>query len=478
MYDVAIIGCGVIGAAAAYTLAQYDLKVLVLEAENDVAAATTKANSAIIHAGYDPEPGTRMARLNVMGSAMTEDICRKLDVPYKKIGSLVLAFSEEELVHIRKLYENGVVNGVLGLRLLDAGEVRQMEPELNGEVKGALYAPSAAIINPWEYALAMAQAAVQNGVVLRRSHRVTAITQMGEGYRLTAGGALFEARRVINAAGICADQVHNMAAAPTFKMIPNRGQYYLLDKSEGERVKHVIFQCPTKAGKGVLVAPTVHGNLIVGPDSEDVEGDDTATARPGLSYVAETAKKSVPGLDLRAYIRNFAGVRAATDRDDFIIERAAPGFIDLAGIKSPGLSSAPAIALEALSLLKEDGLSPQKKADFRAERRRIRFKELSAAQKQALIERQPAYGRVICRCETVTEGEILEAIHAPIPPLSVDAVKRRCNAGMGRCQGGFCGPRVLDILSRELRLDPTDVLKDKAGTCILTAETKEGHKDV
>ena len=475
MFDVAIIGCGVIGAATAYTLARYQLKVLVLEAENDVADGTTKANSAIIHAGYDPEPGTRMARLDVLGNRLAGEICERLDVPFKRNGSLVLAFSEEEIPHLKKLYSNGVANGVPGIRLLDAAQVRELEPNLSDQVVAALYAPSAGVISPWEYALAMAQVAVRNGVRLERGSRVTAIRKLeGEGYELHTGTGDYQARRVINAAGLHSEEIHNMVAPPSFHIQPTRGQYYLLDKSEGSRVNCVIFQCPTKLGKGILVSPTVHGNLIVGPDAELVDGDDTSTTAAALEQVAQLGRKSVPSVDLRASIRNFAGVRANSDRGDFVIEEAAPGFIDLAGIKSPGLSSAPAIALEAVELLKGTGLELREAPDFLDGRRRPRFKELGEEEKRALIAKDPAYGRVICRCETITEGEILEAVRAPIPPVSVDGVKRRCSAGMGRCQGGFCGPRVLEILSRELHRDPTEILKDKAGTVILTGQTKQG----
>ena len=474
MFDVAIIGCGVIGAATAYTLARYQLKVLVLEAENDVADGTTKANSAIIHAGYDPEPGTRMARLDVLGNRLAGEICERLDVPFKRNGSLVLAFSEEEIPHLKKLYSNGVANGVPGIRLLDAAQVRELEPNLSDRVVAALYAPSAGVISPWEYALAMAQVAVRNGVRLERSSRVTAIRKLeGEGYELHTGTGDYQARRVINAAGLHSEEIHNMVAPPSFHIQPTRGQYYLLDKSEGSRVNCVIFQCPTKLGKGILVSPTVHGNLIVGPDAELVDGDDTSTTAAALEQVAELGRKSVPSVDLRASIRNFAGVRANSDRGDFVIEEAAPGFIDLAGIKSPGLSSAPAIALEAVELLKGTGLELREDPDFVDGRRRPRFKELSEAEKRALIAKDPAYGRVICRCETITEGEILEAVRAPIPPVSVDGVKRRCSAGMGRCQGGFCGPRVQEILARELGVPPAAVPLEEPGSYILTGETKE-----
>lgn len=473
MVDVAIIGCGVIGAAAAYALAKTDAKVLILEAENDVAAGTTKANSAILHAGYDPEEGTLMARLNVQGVAMAKEICEKLDVPRKQCGSLVLAFDEKDAAHVQALYKRGTANGVPGLEILSGEEVRRREPNVSAEVISALWAPSAAIVSPWEFALAMAECAVINGAELQRNAKVSSIDKTEKGWLLHTAAGDFEARFVINAAGVYSDEVHNMVAEPTFTIQPARGQYYLLDKSEGKRVNSVIFQCPSAVGKGVLVAPTVHGNCIVGPSAEPSACDDTATDSKGLALVSAAARKSVPNVDLRASIRNFAGVRAASNRPDFIIEFAAPGFLDLAGIKSPGLSAAPAIGEEALKLLQEQGLGAKANRAFCNERRRIRFKELSAEEKNALIAKEPAYGRVICRCETVTEGEILAALHTPIPPVSVDGVKRRCNAGMGRCQGGFCGPRVVELLSKHLGIPATQILQEKAGSRILVGTTKK-----
>ena len=345
MLDVAIIGCGVVGAAAAYELSHYPLHTAIFEAENDVADCTTKANSAILHAGYDPEPGTRMARLNVEGVALAKEICARLDVPYRQCGSLVLALSPAELPHLQKLYENGLANGVPGIRLLSAEETRAMEPGLSPEVAGALYAPSAAIVSPWEYALAMAEVAVRNGVELHLSSPVTGIQKTASGWALTTPSGVVEARYVVNAAGIRADAVHDMAAPHRFTIQPTRGEYYLLDKSEGTRVQHVIFQCPNENGKGVLVAPTVHGNLIVGPNAEPVAGDNTACTAAGLAFVSAAARRSVPDIRFGESIRNFAGVRANVDTGDFVIGEAegAPGFIDLAGMKSPGLSSPGAV---------------------------------------------------------------------------------------------------------------------------------------
>lgn len=477
MYDVVIIGCGVVGASAAYELARYKLRVAVLEAAADIAAGTTKANSAIIHAGYDPEPGTLMARLNVEGNRLTGEICEKLQVPFKRVGSLVVAFSPEQLPTLRTLYDRGCKNGVPGLRLLSGGEARAMEPGLSEEVCGALLAPSAGIIDPWGFAIAMAETAVRGGVEVRRDCPVTGIEDTGAGFVLHTPAGDVTARFVLNAAGVDADRVHEMLEPNDWHTLPSRGEYYLLDKSEHDRVSRVIFQCPGPEGKGVLVAPTIHGNLICGPNAEAVEDRlDLGNTAAGMAEVRAKAARSVPGVEWRQNIRNFAGLRANTTRSDFIIEESGthPGFIDLAGIKSPGLSSAPAIAKMAAEMLAAGGLALEPDPDFVDRREHIVFKNLSAEEKNELIRKDPRYGRVVCRCETITEGEIVAALHSPIPPRSINGVKRRCNAGMGRCQGGFCGPRVQEIIARELGIDQAEVLLEQAGSTILTGRTKTG----
>ena len=454
MIDVLIIGCGVTGAACAYTLARYDMRVAVLEAGSDVAVGTSRANSAIIHAGYDPAPGTDMARLNVRGAALAPEICARLDVPYLPCGSMVLAFDEGDRAHLQKLYDRGCANGVPGLEILSGEEARAREPELAETVVAALWAPS-----------------VRNGVELHLRARVTAIerTEYGTFLVKTEDGAEYESRFVVSAAGVDAAAVRALLEEPDYRIIPTRGQYYLLDKSEGGRVGCTVFQCPNEKGKGVLVSPTVHGNLIVGPD-------DRSTDSAGLAAIAAAARRSVPGVDLRQNIRNFAGVRANSDRDDFIIGESAayPGFIDLAGIKSPGLTAAPAIAEDVVEMLRADGLALREKAEVLDTRRRVRFKELSMEEKNAVIALEPAYGRVVCRCETVTEGEIVAALRSPIPPRSIGAVKRRTGAGLGRCQGGFCSPKVHELLVRELGLDWLEVCLEEPGSEILTNETKGG----
>ena len=483
MFDAAIIGCGVVGAAMAYELSRYELGVVVLEKANDVATGATKANSAIIHAGYDPYPGTLMARLNVEGVKLAGELCEKLDVPYNRCGSLVLAFNDVEQAELERLLRKGEENGVPGLKILSKTEALEIEPNLSNLIVAGLHAPSAMIVDPWEYTLALAETAVRNGVELRLECEVTGIEAIGAdatggGYRLQTSTGIIEARLVINAAGVYTDVIHNMVAEPSFKIKPAKGEYLLMDKSEGPLVHNVIFQCPNEAGKGVLVAPTIHGNLSIGPDSVSQESrDDVSTTRDGLEAVMETARKSVPGVNPRAVIRNFSGNRARSDRTDFIIEEAKPGFIDLAGIKSPGLSAAPAIAVMATQMLaarmlENNGMKLTEKQTFYDSRKRIRFKKLSPEAKTELIAKDPTYGRIVCRCETITEGEIRDALNGPIPPRSIDAVKRRCGAGMGRCQGGFCGPRVLEILARHYACHPTEVLQDGAGTFVLVSETK------
>ncbi|MBR1781446.1 MAG: NAD(P)/FAD-dependent oxidoreductase, partial [Oscillospiraceae bacterium] len=441
---------------------------------------TTKANSAILHAGYDPRPGTLMARLNVRGAALAKRLCAELDVPYRQCGSLVLAFSEEERETLAELLRRGEANGVPELRLLSGAEARALEPNLSDRVVAALLAPTAAICSPWELCLALAETAVVNGAQLHRSTAVTGLTRGDGGWHIQTNRGDFEARFVINAAGVFCDAVHDLAAPHAYTVRPSRGQYFLLDKAEGTRVNHVIFQCPTRVGKGVLVSPTVHGNLIVGPDAADVTGEDTATTAEGLAFVRERAQQSVPTIAFGQNIRNFAGVRAHTERDDFILEEApdAPGFFDAAGICSPGLTAAPAIGEYLVELLGKAGLALEEKPDFVCRRHRTRFKELPPEARAALVERENSFGRVICRCETVTEGEILECLRTPIPPVSVDGVKRRVNAGMGRCQGGFCAPRVVELLSRELGVRPDEIVQDRAGTWLLTGETKGGEAHV
>ena len=465
-YDIVIIGAGVVGTSIAYNLVPYNVSVALLDKNDDVAMGATRANSAIIHAGYDPKPGTLMAKLNVEGNRLCEDLCEKLSVPFRCCGSLVLAFSDAEKALLAELLDRGIKNGVPDIRILDQQELRAMEPGVSEEAVAALYAPSAGIVNPWELCLAQAEVFVREGGDIFLNAEVTAIHENDDPSataRYTVESTLdtFEADTVILACGIQADTVHGLVAVPDFKIVPTRGEYFLLDKSEGSRVDHVIFQCPNEKGKGVLVAPTVHGNLICGPTSEVLEDDieDTATTSSKLSEIKEKAAKSVCNISWRDNVRNFSGIRANSTQDDFIIREipGKKGIFEAAGIKSPGLASSPAIGPYVVDLLKESGVKLPHKEDtvepngerypsYYLGRSKVHFRDMSNGEREALVKKDPAYGRIVCRCEGVTEGEIRDALESPIPPYTLDGVKRRVGTGMGRCQGGFCGPRVVEML--------------------------------
>lgn len=476
MYDVAVIGAGVVGASIFRELTSYNVKTVIIEKENDVSMGTSKANSAIVHAGYDPENGTQMAKLNVEGSQMFEKICSELSVPYKKNGSLIIGFDDDDMQEINRLYENGTKNKVAGLKVLNSEEARKLEPNLSEDVKGALLAASGAIVGPFELTIALVENGLDNGGDIKLSAEVSKIEKTEKGFRISfKNGESVEAEYVINAAGLFADKIHNMIAEPSFEIHPRRGEYYVMDKSQGKLFSHTIFQCPSKKGKGVLVTPTVHGNLLVGPSSEDIDDvENMKTTLCGLDDVRRIAERTTKVINYREEIRNFSGLRAMSDRDDFIIEETkdVPNFFDVAGIKSPGLSSAPAIAVHVVKMLQDKGLCQEENKSFNPVRKQTYFMELSEQEKDELIKKDPSFGRIICRCESITEGEILECIHRTLGATTVDGVKRRCRPGMGRCQGGFCGPRVQEILSRELNKDITDIVQERSGSYILTGKTK------
>lgn len=475
MYDVLIIGSGIIGASIFRELTKYNVKVLMLDKENDVSMGTTKANSAIVHAGYDPKEGTLMGRLNVKGNEMFEDICNELDVPFKRNGSLVLAFSEEEMVNIKGLYDNGCKLSVKGLEILSKEEVLSKEPNVSDKVLGALYAPTGAIVGPFDYTIALAENGRLNGGEIKLNAEVVKIEKDKNFIVTTKNGEEIEAKFIINASGVYGDKVHNLICEESFKIEPRRGEYFVLDKSQGNLFKHTLFQAPSKVGKGILVTPTVHGNLLVGPNAEDIEGkEDLKTTAVGLNYIKETALKATEKINFRESIRNFSGLRAIPSGGDFIIEEndKVKGFIDAVGMKSPALSSAPAIALEIVDILKKAGLSFEINENFHGKRKQIVVMDLSKEEMEKVIKDKPLYGKVICRCEGITEGEIVDAIHRSFGDITVDGVKRRCRPGMGRCQGGFCGPKVQQIISRELKKDIVDVYQEKEGSYILVGKSK------
>lgn len=474
-YDVIVIGSGVTGAMTAYQLSQYQLRVCVVDKRLEPAAETSSANSGIVHAGYDAKPGSNKARLNVRGNAYMEDVCRKLDVPFKRIGSLVLAFSDEEAKTVEQLYQSGVQNGVPGLRVIDANELYELEPGVQPNAVCALYAPSAGIVCPYELTTAALEVACAAGAEYLREAEVTDIQKTEDGFTVTAGGQTLTASVVVNAAGLYADHIARMVGDDRFTITPRKGEYILFEKSMGKTVGHVVFQTPAGGSKGVLVSPTVDGNLYIGPNANVVEHkDDTSTTWKGLEEIKTCAAKSVAKLDMRLAITNFAGLRATPSTGDFIIDSPVPGFINAAGIESPGLSAAPAIAEEVVGLVRASGrVAMTEREDWTGVREPVkRFREMTDAERAELVRENPAYGRIICRCETVTEQEIRDAICRPAGARSVDGVKRRTRSGMGKCQGGFCGPRVVDILAEELGCEPTEITKFGGASYMLTGKTR------
>lgn len=479
MYDVIIIGAGVSGCAIARELSRYQLKILVLEKESDVCEGTSKANSGIVHAGYDAEPGTLKARLNVAGSRKMKALSEELDFSYRQNGSLVLCFDEKEAWKLEELKKRGETNGVEGLRLLNRQELLSVEPSVGEQAVSALYVPTGAIVCPFGLTIALAENAAMNGTEFRFNRQVRGISRYEGGYLVRAGGEELQTRVVINAAGVFADKIHNMISLSPMEITPRKGEYLLYDKRIGNLTDHTLFQLPTALGKGVLVTPTVHGNLLTGPtamDLKDKEGVDTT--KEGMDTVLEKAALSVPGIPKRQVITSFAGLRAHITKmpggvktGDFLIGEVkdAPGFIDVAGMESPGLSCAPATG-EYVAGIVAAILNPEKKKDFVGSRKGIPSMALSSdEERRKLIHENPAYGNVICRCEMVTEGEILDAIRRPLGASTTDGIKRRTRAGMGRCQSGFCNPRIVEILAAELGIDESEVRKAGAGSEYLEA---------
>ena len=484
MYDVLIIGGGVTGSAIARELSRYDLKTALFEKGEDVCSGTSKANSGIVHAGFDAAPGSWKAKMNIRGSRMLEELSRKLDFPYKRNGSLVLCFDEKDRLHLEKLLEQGKKNGVEGLEILEKKELLALEPSLSDTVVCALHAPTGGIVCPFKLNIALAENAAVNGVEFHLKEGVLTVEKAdfpehAEGYRVVTEKGSYETRTVVNAAGLYGDAFHNQVSGEKLHITPRKGEYCLMDKKIGQLVSHTIFQMPTAMGKGVLVTPTVHGNLMVGPTATDIsdkEGVDTTAE--GLDEVLKKAALSVKSLPRGVTITSFAGLRAHEDHDDFILGEVkdAPGFFDAVGIESPGLTSSPAIGLHVSELMR-DLMGLREKAHFIATRRGVLDpKTLSKEDYQQLIREKPAYGQIICRCEQVTEGEILDAIHRPLGAKSLDGVKRRTRAGMGRCQAGFCS--VMEILARELHVEQSEITKCGGQSRLITGTNKDSIGEV
>lgn len=475
MVDVVIIGAGVVGCSIARELSRYDLQIQVLERASDVCEGTSKANSGIVHAGFDAHPGTLKAKMNVAGNEKMEALSRELDFPFQRNGSLVLCFAEKDRDKLEKLLEQGIANGVEELRIIEKEELRQMEPDISREAVAALYAPTGGIVCPFGLTIAMAENAAVNGVEFKLETQVFSVKRKENHYLVTTGRGEVECLAVVNAAGVYADTFHNMVSGRRLHIIPRKGEYCLLDKKVGNYVHSTIFQLPTVYGKGVLVTPTVHGNLLIGPTAADIEDKEAvSTTGEGIADVQKRAALSVEKLPTKQIITSFAGLRAHEEGGDFVLGEPedAPGFFDAAGIESPGLTCAPALG-EYLAGLVAERLKAEKKENFVAARKGIPNMALaSGEERKKLIAENPAFADVVCRCELVTEGEILAAIHRPVGATTLDGVKRRTRAGMGRCQAGFCSPRTVELLARELNRDMAEITKNEKGSEFLTGYIK------
>lgn len=479
MFDVTIIGAGVIGCSIARELSKYKLQICVLEKAEDVCNGTSKANSAIIHAGFDAKPSSMKGKLNAKGNAMFDKLAAELDFPFKKVGSLVICFNRSDIPALEKLKLQGEKNGVPNLKILDKEALRAMEPNLSETAQAALYAPTGAITCPYEFTVALAENAYDNGVTFNFDSEVINIEKLDKEFIITTNKEKISSGIVINAAGVHSDEINNLVSKRKICITPRKGEYCLFDKMSGNLVNMTIFQLPTKLGKGVLVTPTVDGNLLVGPNAVEIEDkEDLTTSQEGIEEVLEKAKLSVKELPIAQIITSFSGLRARSEEEDFIIGEAqdVENFVNVAAIESPGLSSAPAIALMVEEII-VNKLKPERNPQYNPIRKGIsKFREMSNEERKAAIKQSPAYGKIICRCETVSEAEILAAIRRPLGAKTIDGIKRRTRAGMGRCQSGFCSARIVDILARELKLDPMDVTKFGGNSNLLTEKNKESIK--
>ena len=464
IYDVAIIGAGVIGGMLARELSRYKLQVCLLEKENDVACGASRANSGIVHGGYDPEPGTLKAKLNSEGVELLFQAAEELHVPIQRNGSMVCAFSAPEIETLHKLYQQGLENGIPGLQLLDGNEARRLEPQLSQAVEGVLLVTNAGIVCPYELTIAAIGNAMDNGVALHRNFAVCGIDKENDIFTVTAqNGQQIRSRFLVNCAGGYSDRIAALAGDDFFHIIPRSGEYLLLDKAEGARAHYTLFQVPTAEGKGILVSPTADGNLLTGPTATRVATPESRDTTPeGLDTVMRLAKKTMPSVDFRQVITSFTGVRATGADGEFTLEpsRHLPGLIHAGAIDSPGLTCCVSIARYLTGLLTQAGLTLAAKDCWDGTRPDPHaFRHMDEEAANAHIQSNPAYGKVVCRCETVSEGEILDAIRRNPGARDIDGVKRRTRSGMGRCQGGFCGPYIMELLSRELGIPMEDVTK-------------------
>lgn len=468
MRDIIVIGAGVVGCSIARELSKYNLDVLVVEKNSDVSEGISKGNSGIVHAGYNEKIGTLKAKLNIEGNKIFDDLSRDLQFPFKRNGAFILAFSDEEMKTLESLKENGEKLGVEGLEILTREEALNIEPNLNKEIVGVLNVKTSGIVSPYEMTIALAENAAENGVEFKLNSKVTSIEKISEGYKVTLNNKeLVSGKIIINASGLEGAFLNNLVSMSKREINPVKGEYCLFDKVAGAMINKTLFQVPNKLSKGVLVTPTAEGNLLVGPNA--VEGKTLETSREGIDEILDKSKKSLEELPVARILNTFSGIRPKTKGGDFIIEEVedAKNFINVIGIDSPGLTAAPAIGVYVVNMIKER-LDLVEKKNFKKTREKIvRFAELSLEEKNKLIKEKPAYGHMVCKCEFITEGEIVEAIHRPIKALTVDAIKRRTRASMGGCQGVGCTLPISKILSRELGIDISDINKNSEGSPVI-----------
>ena len=476
MFDVIVIGGGVVGGLILRELTKYRLHVCLLEKEGDVAMGQSKANSGIVHAGFDAKVGSLKAKFNVLGNQMMAETARELGVKYKNNGSLVVAFSEEDLQTLAELKTRGESNGVPNLQILSQAELREKERNIASEALGALYAPTGGIVCPYELTIASIGNAMDNGAELLLDFEVCGLEKANGVFTVTAtDGRTVAAKTVINCAGLGSGKIANLAGDTYITVNARKGEYILLDRESGDFVSHTLFFAPTKAGKGVLVSPTVDGNILLGPTSEELPNGNVETTAEGLQFVQEKAAQMCKGVPFYNTITSFAGTRAYSNRNDFILEESQTlaGLFHCAGVESPGLTSAPAIAKFVTEELIGKALPLERNENFKGERKPdYFFKNLSMEEKNEMIKKDRRYGRIICRCEQITEGEIVRAVTENPPARDIDGVKRRTRAGMGRCQGGFCQPQVLEIIARERGISVQEVTKSGKNSYLLKGKTK------
>ena len=476
--DVVVIGAGAVGCAVARELSKYHVNVMVVEKNEDVGGDASKSNSAIIHTGYDATPGTLESQLVVAANPMYDLLCKELDVPFKRIGAILPAITDEQFAQLPAIKEKAFRNHVYDVEYKSGAELLEMEPNLNPEVKGGLYIPRESIIDPFILVQAYAENAAANGVEFLLATKVTGITQEDghiTGVDTTAGH--IEAKYVINCAGLYCDDIAEMVGKCDYKVVARKGQFYILDQNTSVKVNQIVLPIPTKITKGKLMCPTIHGNMLVGPTAEDQPSKTEKTITPeGLASIANDVRNLIPNVQLRDTITQYCGLRPNRVPEGLRVDTWEDlyGFINLSGVRSTGLTLSVAMGKYVVQQMLYLGAELKLKDNFIKTRKGIvRFKELSREEQDALIKENPLYGNIICRCETITEGEIVDAIRRPLGAKSMDAVKRRVRAGMGRCQGGFCGPKVLEILAREWGCDPTDINKNNPGSHMVTGLTRD-----